>query len=38
VWLICDHEVFARVASFELPTVGTIVEVDHYGCQDLARE
>jgi hypothetical protein len=25
------HEVVAQVVSFKLTTVGTVVEVDHYG-------
>jgi hypothetical protein len=29
VWSIHDHEVVAQVASFELATIGTVVEVDH---------
>jgi hypothetical protein len=29
VWSIRDHEVVARVASFELATVGIVVEVHH---------
>jgi hypothetical protein len=31
VWSFHDNEVVAQVASFELATVGTVVEVDHYG-------